>query len=119
VRTPPPCCPSRPPADADGEGKRTDHSARRVTQRSAAAETEELVERRGPDTIYSDSLGWSFYRGIGVLTGAVDSIATLRRGLLGVWQEMIKAVRQVALDFLDKRPAVARVDDAEMVQSGK
>jgi hypothetical protein len=53
------------------------------------------------------------------LTRAVDSIATLRRGLFGVWQEMIKAVRQVALDFLDKRPAVARVGDAEMVQAGQ
>jgi hypothetical protein len=32
---------------------------------------------------------------------------------------MIKAVRQVALDVPDKRPAIARVDDAEMVQAGQ
>ena len=63
------------------------------------------------------------HRGSGALTRAVRSIARSNRdveeGLFGVRQKMIKAVRQVALDVLDRRLAIARVDDAEMVHAGQ
>jgi hypothetical protein len=43
----------------------------------------------------------------------------VEEGLFVVRQKMIKAVRQVALDVLDRRLAIARVDDAEMVHAGQ
>jgi len=57
------------------------------------------------------------------LTRAVHSIGMSNRdveeGLFGVRQEMIKAVRQAALDVPDKRPAIARGGDAKMVHAGQ
>jgi hypothetical protein len=79
----PDAAPPAPPANWRKRDGDEDRSFQVIGRSGAAAETKEVVERRGPDTIYSeysDSRGGWFYRGIGALTRAVHWNVTSRRG---------------------------------------